>query len=74
MEKTSPDHPSPTGTGLLMALSNVTWVSLGKKKREKVTAGRRQPFFFTRFIFFQEDAMLFHEIPLLDDVLILVIV
>lgn len=73
MEKTSPDHPSPTGTGLLMALSNLTRVGWGKR-REKRSPQDGDNHFFTRLIFFQEDAMLFHEIPLLDDVLILVIV
>lgn len=73
MEKTSPDHPSPTGTGLLMALSNLTRVGWGKR-REKRSPQDGDNHFFTRLIFSQEDAMLFHEIPLLDDVLILVIV
>jgi hypothetical protein len=74
MEKTSPDHPSPTGTGLLMALSNVTWVSLGKRREKRSPQDGDNHFFLQGSFFFQEDAMLFHEIPLLDDVLILVIV
>lgn len=35
MERTSPDYPSPTRTGLLMALSNLTRVCWGKITKEK---------------------------------------
>ncbi|KAJ7989083.1 hypothetical protein DPEC_G00315860 [Dallia pectoralis] len=45
MERSMRAHTSSTGTGLLMALF-YTGLLVTNREREKVTAGRRQPFFY----------------------------